>query len=913
MKRSSTTALLVGVAVLLGMLGVMQVAVAAQHVSVTRSFDTESVTAGGELEVTIDISSGWGLFGLVVETLPDGFSYVSGSSALVLDEDDITVDGSGRQMVPFSLLDETTFTYMVAVSSDPMPPHTFSGVFTYGLDKDTVNIAESSVTVEQPSTSLSASRSFDTTTVIGGGELEVTIDISGEYGGIGQVVEKLPDGFSYVSGSSALVLDENDITVDDDGRQMVPFSLLDETTFTYMVAVSSDPMPPHTFSGVFTYGLDKDTVNIGESSVTVEQPSTSLSASRSFDTTTVIAGGELEVTIDISGGYGGIGQVVETLPDGFSYVSGSSALVLDDITVDDDGREMVPFSLVGEDTFTYMVAVSSGATPPHTFSGVFTYGIDKDTVNIGESSVTVEQPSTSLSASRSFDTTGSVTAGGELEVTIDISGEYGGIGQVVETLPAGFSYVSGSSALVLDDITVDDDGREMVPFSLVGETTFTYMVAVSSGAMPPHTFSGVFTYGIDKDTVNIGESSVTVEQPSTSLSASRSFNPSAVPAGGGTVEVRVDVRNYENIGKVVETLPRGFSYESGSSALVLDDITVDASGRQMVPFSLVGETSFTYEVTTSSANGLYTFEGTLTYSIEKLTAKVGGPRIRVGPAPSTGTGGTGGGGGSGGGGATGVESTPAPAVPADNPPIIAGGTREEFNVSENMTAVTSLSVVDGRTVTWNISGGFDAAEFTIGAESGELMFKAAPDFENPTDEGANNVYVVVVGATDSDTLSDTLLVLVTVTDVVDESTPTPEPTATPEPTVEPTATPEPTAVPTVVVATATPVATSMPEPTATSMPEPTATSMPAPTATSAPVATATSMPAAIATSMPAPTATSMPEPEATSMPEPTATSMPAPTAVAPEEPGGGFPILVVGLIALVVVGAGAAFYIRSRR
>ena len=80
---------------------------------------------------------------------------------------------------------------------------------------------------------------------------------------------------------------------------------------------------------------------------------------------------------------------------------------------------------------------------------------------------------------------------------------------------------------------------------------------------------------------------------------------------------------------------------------------------------------------------------------------------------------------------TGGESTPAPAVPADNPPIIAGGTREEFNVSENMTAVTSLSVVDGRTVTWNISGGFDAAEFTIGAESGELMFRTAPDFENP--------------------------------------------------------------------------------------------------------------------------------------------------------------------------------------
>ena len=64
----------------------------------------------------------------------------------------------------------------------------------------------------------------------------------------------------------------------------------------------------------------------------------------------------------------------------------------------------------------------------------------------------------------------------------------------------------------------------MVPFSLVGETTFTYKVDVSSDAMPPHRFSGVFTYGIGKDTVNIGASSVTVEQPSTSVSASRSFD-----------------------------------------------------------------------------------------------------------------------------------------------------------------------------------------------------------------------------------------------------------------------------------------------------------------------------------------------------------------------------------------------------
>ena len=262
-------------------------------------------------------------------------------------------------------------------------------------------------------------------------------------------------------------------------------------------------------------------------------------------------------------------------------------------------------------------------------------------------------------------------------MTINISGGYGGIGKVVETLPAGFSYVSGSSPLVLEDITEDDNGREMVPFSLVGETTFKYKVLVSSEATSPHTFSGVFTYGIDRSEVTIrtSGSGVTVEQPSTSVSARRSFTPSAVPAGGGTVRVRIAVSNYENIGQVVETLPAGFSYVPGSGSVTPGEITEDSSGRQMVPFSLVGETSFTYEVTTSSAKGLYTFEGTLTYSIEKSTANVGGPRIRVGPAPSTGTGSTGGGGGgTGSGGDTGGGTTTT-TTPSDDPPIVAGGTR----------------------------------------------------------------------------------------------------------------------------------------------------------------------------------------------------------------------------------------------
>ena len=59
MKRAATTALVVGVAVLLGDVGSYAGGGGRpKHVSVTRSFvDTGSVTAGGELEVTIEHQS----------------------------------------------------------------------------------------------------------------------------------------------------------------------------------------------------------------------------------------------------------------------------------------------------------------------------------------------------------------------------------------------------------------------------------------------------------------------------------------------------------------------------------------------------------------------------------------------------------------------------------------------------------------------------------------------------------------------------------------------------------------------------------------------------------------------------------------------------------------------------------------
>ena len=90
----------------------------------------------------------------------------------------------------------------------------------------------------------------------------------------------------------------------------------------------------------------------------------------------------------------------------------------------------------------------------------------------------------------------SVAPAGEVVVMITASG-YGAFGQMVETLPPGFRYVSRS----LSDSGVTAVGRE-VRFSLFGQTAFTYSVTASSAA-GTYSFSGVLRNS-DREDVPVG-------------------------------------------------------------------------------------------------------------------------------------------------------------------------------------------------------------------------------------------------------------------------------------------------------------------------------------------------------------------------------------------------------------------------
>ncbi len=92
-----------------------------------------------------------------------------------------------------------------------------------------------------------------------------------------------------------------------------------------------------------------------------------------------------------------------------------------------------------------------------------------------------------------------------------------------------------------------------------------------------------------------------------------------------------------------------------------------------------------------------------------------------------------------------------------------------FSAAENQTLVGTILATDadGDAVGYAIVGGADAALFRIDAATGELRFRAAPDYEAPTDAGSNNVYNLVVSASDGKLAAVERAIAVTVTDVAD--------------------------------------------------------------------------------------------------------------------------------------------------
>ena len=104
-------------------------------------------------------------------------------------------------------------------------------------------------------------------------------------------------------------------------------------------------------------------------------------AERSFSAASILPGGRLEVTIVVAG-YGRVGQVVETLPAGFSYVGADlseAAVIVEGQTVRFNLLRGEGVTEAEEERFTYTVTAPS-VEGPCSFSG---FVVDEDRMGQG--------------------------------------------------------------------------------------------------------------------------------------------------------------------------------------------------------------------------------------------------------------------------------------------------------------------------------------------------------------------------------------------------------------------------------------------------------------------------------------------------------------------------------------------------
>ena len=431
------------------------------------------------------------------------------------------------------------------------------------------------------------------------------------------------------------------------------------------------------------------------------------SATRSFSSSSVAPGEEITVTI-LADNYGGFGNIVETLPSGFTSPDATGQTV-----------NLILFG-GGPQTKTYTVTASDnpGSYP---FSGTladddFESNQDKRAIG-GSLIVTVNAPpptpDTVPSATRSLSAT-PVDPGGTVTVTIQAD-NYGGLGRIVETLPSGFT-------------SPEADGQTVTLRLLsAGPQTETYTVTASDNP-GSYTFSGVLESEDKSETTVGGPSTVTVNAPA-GPSARRSFSTTSV-APGGTVTVTIRADNYGGLGRIVETLPSGFT-------------SPDATG-QTVTLRLLsaGPQTETYTVTASDNSGPYTFSGVLEIEDKSETTVGGSSSVTV------------------------RVVAPAPERQVNRAPVFSAGNSTTRSVDENSASGANVGArvtardPDGDSLTYTLAG-TDASSFNVAAR-GQIQVR---DGTNLDYEGEKNTYVVEVTATDPSGASDMITVTVNVTNV----------------------------------------------------------------------------------------------------------------------------------------------------
>ena len=409
-----------------------------------------------------------------------------------------------------------------------------------------------------------------------------------------------------------------------------------------------------------------------------------------------------------------------------------ASITLDSIASDNvvniaerDGTVAVTGTVGGEvdDGDTVTVTVNGHAYTGQVSGGAFSIDVDGDDL-VADADLTVDASVTTTDAAGN-----TTTATDTQSYTVDT--------------------VAPAASITLEDITADNivnaveaGGTVMITGTAGGDVHNGDIVTVTVNG---HAYTGAlsggeFSIAVDGDDL--------VADPDLTVSASITATDAA-----GNSTTRTDTQRYE-----VDTIV--------TASITVDDITLDnvlngaESGGMVAVTGTVGGDVQTGDTVTLVVNGV-TYTGLVSggaFSIAVAGSDLAADPDRTVNASVTTT-------------DVAENTTTATDTQTYRVDTVAPEITSEAaaSVAEN-TPITSVvytaTATDPDTVgvTFSLSGA-DAALFDIDSATGAVTFLASPDFETPADAGGNNVYDIVIHASDGVNSEDTQAVAITVTDV----------------------------------------------------------------------------------------------------------------------------------------------------
>jgi parallel beta-helix repeat protein len=318
--------------------------------------------------------------------------------------------------------------------------------------------------------------------------------------------------------------------------------------------------------------------------------------------------------------------------------------------------------------------------------------------------------------------------------------------------------------------TDDDDGMTLTSFTPNTSTSLTANIQSAPGYLNmwidwnrDGDFNDASESVVSDQAVAIGSPGLTISTPA-GLTAGSSFarirvcsttNQCKTPTGDAiSGEVEDYAITINNVAPVITSNGGGasasISVNEGQTAVTT--VTATDANNDTLSYSITGGAD-SAKFSVNSATGVLTFITAPNYSSPTDSGANNIYDVQV--TASDGKGGAD------------MQAIAVTVLNVNYPPVITsngGGANAAISINEEQIAVTTVSATDpdNDVLAYSISGGVDAAKFSIDSTFGVLQLKTAPIYSTPTDSNSDNVYEVQVTAADGKGGTDMQAIAVTI-------------------------------------------------------------------------------------------------------------------------------------------------------